>query len=82
MLKLYLKKSTLNPIMSEEKVKLCFLVTFNVIISYIMKISWKFIKSLRRYEFLLLRFELFFLNFWIVLSLLATKKLMMSASVI
>ena len=68
--------------MSEEKVKLCFLVTFNVIISYIMKISWKFIKSLRRYEFLLLRFELFFLNFWIVLPLLATKKLMMSASVI
>ena len=51
-------------------------ITFNIIISYIFPgnfIEIDSLKSLRRYEFLLLTFQLFLSILWIFLLLLATK---------
>ena len=45
--------------MSEESVKLCFLVTFSIIISYIFPENFIEIHQSLRFDFLLLRFELF-----------------------
>ena len=68
--------------LSEESVKLCFLVTFNIIISYILPKNFIEIYQVSEdINFYFFDFNYFLSIFWIFLFLLATKILMMSASI-
>ena len=68
--------------LSEESVKLCFLVTFNIIISYILPKNFIEIYQVSEdINFYFFDFNYFLSILWIFLFLLATKILMMSASI-